>query len=49
MSISLSLDPESCEDVLGIPATGTGYTIVQGEIGTLFKDEFECHLKCCDQ
>ena len=39
--LSLSPDPdtESCEDVPNIPATG--YKIVQGEIGTLFIDEFQ--------
>ena len=41
--LSLSPDTESCEDVPNIPATG--YTIVQGEIGTLFVDGFQKTLE----
>ena len=46
ISISISLDTESCETILDIPTTySTGQTIVQGEIGTLFIDEFQRTLK----
>lgn len=45
ISISVSLDTDCGE---GLHISNIAYT-VQGEIGTLFKDEFECHLKCCDQ
>ena len=46
ISISISLDTESCETILDIPTTySTGQTIVQGEIGTLFIDGFQRTLK----